>query len=198
MRGHPRLPPPLLTDDGDRRIYRELWEQSQTAYAHHLGPRQELEGELLTDLTVMLPHLLNRMDKNAMQASVEARTPFLDPGYVALMLNLPLEARTGPRNKGVLRDVARSHLPRSIALRPKVYGLGFDARWITAAAAPSFLRDGYLREVLQVPVADWTELARRADSHQTVRLWSAEAWCRLMVEGQAEAQVERELWPSGP
>jgi asparagine synthase (glutamine-hydrolysing) len=187
-------PRPLLTNDDHGRVAPDLLERARAAYGHHSGPRRELEALLLCSLSVTLPHLLNRMDKNAMQASVEARTPFLDPGFVALMLNLPLEARVGPRSKGILRDVARSQLPRSTAHRPKVYGMRIDPRWITDAAAPSFLRDGYLRELLEVPIGTWTDLGARAPHN----LWSAEVWCRLMLESQSVAEVERELWPSGP
>jgi asparagine synthase (glutamine-hydrolysing) len=191
VRPQPRV---LLTSDDGGRVAPDLLERARAAYGHHSGPRRELEAQLLCDLSVTLPHLLNRMDKNAMQASVEARTPFLDPGFVALMLNLPLEARVGPRSKGILRDVARSQLPRSTARRPKVYGMRIDPRWITDAAAPSFLRDGCLRELLEVPIEKWTDLGARLPH----RLWSAEVWCRLMLEGQSVADVERELWPSGP
>ena len=93
---------------------------------------------LLSHLDYSLCWLLNRMDKNVMQASVEARVPFLEPAVVELVLNLPLEARVGPWSKGILRDVARRVLPWSIAHRPKIYGMAFDARtWIEEAANPA-------------------------------------------------------------
>jgi asparagine synthase (glutamine-hydrolysing) len=171
--------------------------RAQDAYSHHQGARAQAEAELLIGLSASLPSLLNRMDKNAMQASVETRTPFLDPGVVSLMLNLPLEARLGPRVKGVLRDVARSHLPRSVALRPKVYGMAWASSWITEAADPSFLRAGRLRELLELPGAEWEELLR-ARGPVPVRLWSAEVWCRAVLAGDAVTEVERELWLNGP
>ena len=55
-------------------------------------PEGELEAALLGDLSTYLPHLLNRQDKNTMQASIETRVPFLDPAVVALALNLPRRA----------------------------------------------------------------------------------------------------------
>src|SRR5204862_527112 len=97
------------------------------AYAHHPGPRGALETALLGDLGTYLPHLLNRQDKNTMQHSIETRVPFLDPDVVALALNLPLEARATPERKGVLRDLARTHLPRGVAGRAKL-GFAFDVR----------------------------------------------------------------------
>ena len=177
----------------------EALESARAAYEHHAGPQGRLEAELLSQVSIALPQLLNRMDKNAMQESVEARLPFLDPGVVSLVLNLPLRARVAPRSKGILRDVARRHLPRAIAHRPKVRGMEFDApRWIEAAAAPGFLRDGYLRDVLAVPDQEWAAFVAGAQRSQAVRLWSAEAWCRMVLEGQPPAAVERELWPDGP
>jgi asparagine synthetase B (glutamine-hydrolysing) len=51
--------------------------------------------------------LLNRMDKNVMQASVEARVPFLEAEVVKLVLNLPLEVRFGPWTKGIHQGTSR-------------------------------------------------------------------------------------------
>jgi asparagine synthase (glutamine-hydrolysing) len=172
---------------------------ARSAYEHHAGQQGQLEADLLSQVSIALPLLLNRMDKNAMQESVEARLPFLDPGVVSLVLNLPLAARVTPRSKGVLREVARRHLPRATAFRPKVFGLEFGAqRWIEAAAAPKFLSDGYLRDVLGVPGQEWTAFVAGVERSQAVRVWSAEAWCRLFLEGQPVSAVERELWPNGP
>ena len=80
-----------------------------------------------------------------MQASIETRVPFLDPAVVALALNLPLEARTRPLRKGVLRDLDHHHLSRSVARRAKV-GFGFDVRrYLDPATRPEFLAEGAAR-----------------------------------------------------
>ena len=169
-------------------------ERARGAYAHHPGPEGELEAALLGDLSTYLPHLLNRQDKNTMQASIETRVPFLDPAVVALALNLPVGARTQPLRKGVLRDVGARHLPRAIARRAKV-GFGFDVRrYLAPAARPEFLRDGLLRDTLEVPRAQWDGLAAVAASHGALRLWTGEIWCRLFLEGHDEATVEAALW----
>jgi asparagine synthase (glutamine-hydrolysing) len=172
----------------------EVRERARRAYAHHPGPEGELEAALLGDLSTYLPHLLNRQDKNTMQASIETRVPFLDPAVVALALNLPVSARTQPLRKGVLRDVGARHLPRAIARRAKV-GFGFDVRrYLAPASRPDFLRDGVLRDTLEVPRAQWDDLAAVAASHGALRLWTGEIWCRLFLEGQDEATVETALW----
>jgi asparagine synthase (glutamine-hydrolysing) len=199
--GIARPPPPLLRlGDGAAAAWdNDAREAARSAYRHHAGQQGALESELLSELSIALPQLLNRMDKNAMQHSVEARLPFLDPGVVSLVLNLPLRARVAPRSKGILRDVARRHLPRRTAHRPKVFGMEFGAqRWLEGAAAPSFLGDGLLREVLAVPGERWQAFVAGVQRSQAIRLWSAEAWCRMVLDGQSDAAVERELWPHGP
>jgi asparagine synthetase B (glutamine-hydrolysing) len=139
------------------------------------------------------------MDKNVMQASVEARVPFLEPELVRLVLNLPLEARVGPWSKGILRDVARRVLPWSIAHRPKIYGMAFDARtWIEAAANPRFLDDGLLRDSLRIPKDEFTHVVAEGNHVVRVRLWSAEVWCRSTLAGQSIDEIERELWLDEP
>ena len=63
---------------------------------------------------------------------------------------------------------------------------------------PSFLRDGRLRDVLGVPDMEWASLISGVERSQAVRLWSAEAWCRMALEGEPAAAVDHELWRDGP
>jgi asparagine synthase (glutamine-hydrolysing) len=173
--------------------------ESMMAYAHHAGDRGELEAGLLSYLDYSLCWLLNRMDKNVMQASVEARVPFLEPEVVKLVLNLPLEARVGPWSKGILRDVARRVLPWSIAHRPKIYGMAFDARtWIEEAAEPTFLTGGLLREALRIPEDEFKTVVAAGNHVVRVRLWSAEVWCRSVFGGHSIQEIERDLWLEEP
>jgi len=171
----------------------------ETAYKHHAGPRGGLETHLLRQLDFTLSHLLNRMDKNMMQVSVEARVPFLDPRVVDLALNLPLEFKVTPWSKGILRDVARRLLPWKIAHRPKIYGMDFDAgAWIEDAADPRFLSRGVFREVFGIPTREFADVLEVARGALRVRLWSAEVWCRSVFAGDTLPTIERDLWPQGP
>jgi asparagine synthase (glutamine-hydrolysing) len=182
---------PLLSPD----TVDDAMSESTTAYQHHTGQRRFLETELLSRLDYTLCWLLNRMDKNAMQQSVETRVPFLEPEVVKLALNLPLEARVGPWSKGILRDVARRVLPWSVAHRPKIYGMDFDAGvWIEQAAHGRFLADGLLRETLRIPEAEFDGVLSAADGFLKLRLWSAEVWCRSVFAGHSVQEIERELW----
>ncbi|PZS21454.1 MAG: hypothetical protein DLM61_27915, partial [Pseudonocardiales bacterium] len=164
------------------------------AYDHNPGARGELEAATLGDLSLYLPHLLNRQDKNTMQHSVETRVPFLDPDVVALSLNLPLEARATPERKGVLRDLARTHLPRGVASRSKL-GFGFDVRpYLAGAARPGFLAEGHLRELLGITVDDWRAGLTGMSSAHALRFWTGEIWCRVLLGGERVEDVESALW----
>ena len=184
-------PPTAASSDA---FEHDLAARSGAAYVHDPGPRGAFEAAVLGDLGTYLPHLLNRQDKNTMQHSIETRVPFLDPDVVALALNLPLEARATPERKGVLRDLARTHLPRGVAGRAKL-GFGFDVRrYLDGAARPEFLADGRLRDVLGIPAGEWGEAVAHLSSAHALRLWSGEIWCRLFLDGEADAGVEADLW----
>lgn len=176
----------------------DAFAESMTAYAHHDGQRRALEAALLSRMDYTLSFLLNRMDKNVMQVSVEARVPFLEPEVVKLVLNLPLEARVGPWSKGILRDVARRVLPWSVAYRPKIYGMAFDADdWIEQDADPSFLADGLLRDALTIPEGEFARAMSAARGALKIRFWSAEVWCRSVLAGHSIGRIEGDLWRNG-
>jgi asparagine synthase (glutamine-hydrolysing) len=193
-----RHPPNRLTRppaaESARTYADQVARRASAAYAHHEGARAGLEAGLLGDLRTYLPHLLNRQDKNTMQESIETRVPFLDPAVVALALNLPVEARILPLRKGVLRDLGRAHLPPAVAARAKV-GFGFDVRrYLAPAARPDFLREGMLRDVLGLSAAEWADATAGLAHDQALRVWTGEVWCRLFLDSQPVAAVERALW----
>jgi asparagine synthase (glutamine-hydrolysing) len=166
--------------------------RARAAYGFHDGARRELEGGLLADLRVYLPHLLNRQDKATMQRSVEARLPFLDPAVVALTLNLPLEARVLPYRKGVLRELAARHLPDGVAHRPKV-GFGLEVGgYLEDAVRPEFLIGGRLRDVLGISRERWPEFM--VSAAPALLMWTAEIWCRTVLDGTPVEEVEAALW----
>ncbi len=194
-------PPPVVAPEASAasvEFDREAALHADEAYAMHSTERRALEAELLRELSTYLPHLLNRQDKNTMQASIETRVPFLDPNLAALALSLPLEARMEPGRKGVLRDLADRHLPREVARRQK-RGFGFDVRrYIEPAARPEFLLEGVLRELLGVDRERWKAATVPAPSAaQALRLWSGEVWCRVVLEDEPADRVEAALWRSG-
>ncbi len=113
---------------------------------------------------------------------------------VALSLNLPLEARATPERKGVLRDLARNHLPRGVASRTKL-GFGFDVRpYLAGAVQPEFLAEGHLRHVLGLADPEWRASLEGMSSAHTLRFWTGEIWCRLILAGEPVQAVEEKLW----
>jgi asparagine synthase (glutamine-hydrolysing) len=192
---------PALLPDAARRgdaVREETLDAARRAYGHHEGARRELEAAMLTALTAgTLSGLLNRMDKNAMGASVEARVPYLDRDVISLVVNLPAEARIGPPPKRVLRGVAARYLPHALTNRPKQAGTPIDVRGHLAPADPDFLDQGRMRDMYEVPLDRWRHALARASPAVFTRLWFAEIWCRLFLEGQDVRAVEDALWPAG-
>jgi hypothetical protein len=91
--------------------------------------------------------------------------------------------------------VARRVLPWSVAHRPKVYGMDFDAAgWIEKAADPVFLNDGLLREKLGIPSDEFAGVLSGTEGLPKLRLWSAEVWCRSVFEGNSIEEIEGVLW----
>ena len=178
-----------------KRFLEETHATATRAYEHHPGPRGRLEAALLADLlSGPFPFILNRMDKDAMAHSIETRIPFLDPEVMTLSLNLPLEARTEPDPKGVLKEVGRRNLPPAIVQRPKQAGMFVGARRIEEAARPEFLEEGLLRDLVRFPRSPSRRGLKRASDRHRMHMWTAEIWCRLFLEGQSVRSVERELW----
>ena len=114
---------------------------------------------------------------------------------MALALNLPLEAadRAGAQGRRCASSAARC-CPSGGRRRPKL-GFGFDVdRYLTGAADPEFLLDGHLRELLGRDAASWRRDVGASRFHMTLLLWSAEAWCRLLLGDQPVERVEADLW----
>jgi asparagine synthase (glutamine-hydrolysing) len=174
---------------------RDRLERALAAYAHHRGPRRRLEAGLAADLSIYLPHLLNRQDKTTMRHSIETRVPFLDPEVVELALNMPLERRIEPRRKEPLRELGRRLLPASVVEREKV-GFGFDvAAYLGGAVREEFLGGGLLREELGVDRAAWE--GRLPAMRTELAAVSAEIWLRVVARGDPVEAVHAELWRPG-
>jgi asparagine synthase (glutamine-hydrolysing) len=178
----------------ERAYEADVLDRAESAYRHHDRARGRLEAVLMGDLSLYLPHLLNRQDKNTMQRSIETRTPFLDPEVVTLALNLPLEARIEPSRKGILRDLGSLYLPGEVARRPKV-GFGFEVdQYIRPAMRPEFLLNGRVRDLFPVTDERWragvTGLARKP----LLLFVTSEIWCRAFLEGDSMEAIDAELW----
>jgi asparagine synthase (glutamine-hydrolysing) len=73
------------------------------------------------DLTRYLPgDLLAKVDTASMAVALEVRCPFLDRDLAGLVIPTPRSRLMRGGRKGLLRTIARAHLPNSVVDRPKM------------------------------------------------------------------------------
>jgi asparagine synthase (glutamine-hydrolysing) len=80
---------------------------------------------------MMLPNHLKYLDKNSMQYSIEARSPFLDHKLVEFSLSLSAFQRLqNGRRKGLLLESMKEALPKEIYQRKNKIGFKSDDQQI--------------------------------------------------------------------
>lgn len=117
-------------------IYRDLFRQCSTS--------ERLSQLSYVDAQTWLPDTyLEKVDKATMATSLEARVPFLDLDVIRFAARVPARLRIrGTTTKYLLRKLASSILPPSIAKQPK-HGLSVPtAEWFRRPLL------GYVREIL--------------------------------------------------
>lgn len=87
----------------------------------HAGARSPMDARRI-DIERHLPaDMLRKVDTATMMAGLEARAPFLAPGIAATALALSRQQlMAAGQRKGLLRLIARKHLPTEIVDRPKM------------------------------------------------------------------------------
>ena len=153
------------------------------------------------DIVTQLPdEFLAMTDRFSMAHSVEARTPFLDNGFVDLVRRIPARIRTRPADlKGLLRDAVAPLLPPELVTAPKkgfVIPLG---QWMRGRLRPAverllapdrLRRQGFLTPAFHDHIVA-PHLAGRAD--HTPRVWGAlmfQLWHRSFVEGAEDEPLQ--------
>ena len=115
-----------------RRLFEPQWEHCLPRGSSRLERLSAHATEIVTRLT--LPNdFLFKVDTASMRESLEIRVPMLDEDLFAFGLSLPhqLKASRGSCKK-VLRQVAKSKLPYTVANKPKVgFAIPVDA-WVDA------------------------------------------------------------------
>jgi asparagine synthase (glutamine-hydrolysing) len=148
-----------------------------------------MEADLLSSL---VDDMLTKVDMASMAVSMEARCPFLDIDVIDVASRIPARIRfSGLRRKGLLRALARRHLPRETVDRTKKgfgvpVGLWFRRDWTDLVQewilGPHVERRGWFRRETLSRVVDEH---RRGAAHQDL-LWALlvlELWLRLVVDG---------------
>lgn len=122
-------------------------------------PQPEIAAMAVADLEMWISSILLRTDRASMQASVEARIPFLDDALTRFALNLPVKHRVSLfADKLVLKRLLSREMGRRFAFRSKVgFGVPFHA-WelnLPALFAEGFVidyfGDGILRMAASQP-----------------------------------------------
>ncbi len=153
--------------------------------------------------TQLSENLLLLTDKMTMACSIECRVPFLDHKLVELAARIPARHKLpNGRLKGLLKDVLRDTLPRSVIDRRK---RGFGApvgAWFKrelAGLRAELLNESALRDrglfdpdVVGRICADHDR--SRADHTDLILvLMNLELWARLFIDGRSHEDVSAEL-----
>jgi asparagine synthase (glutamine-hydrolysing) len=150
-------------------------------------------------LNYHLRTLLHRNDCMGMEASIEARFPFLDHDLVGTAVNMPYKykIRFSPgvfeiahpfvRDKWVLRKVAERYLPQDLSHRMKI---GF---WTTAfqrmRVAPEFFAQSFVSEFFRLTPRQTRHLLEEADQRLTMRLLHLDVWAQVCLGGEPTTSV---------
>ena len=165
----------------------------------HLGAGNEpLDRAVAIDLQSYLPDdILVKLDRMAMAASLEGRSPFLQPDLAQFALSLPTGYRVrGGRGKHLLRAVAEKWLPPRAIRKPK-QGFAIPlADWfrgpLRSLAADTFASQAFRERGLMRPQAAQRllhdHLERNIDRSEA--LWQSlclELWARRFLDDPATA-----------
>jgi asparagine synthase (glutamine-hydrolysing) len=169
-------------------------DRARTRAAASKLPDGLLDAHQISSLDYLHYHLrtlLHRNDCLGMEASIEARFPFLDLAVVRDAINLPARAklRFSPtvfekahpfvRDKWVVREVANRWIPKGLSQRIKI---GF---WTTVfermRVAPEYFEGSFVQDHLELPSSRLGPLLREADPALTIRLLHLDVWAAVCL-----------------
>jgi asparagine synthase (glutamine-hydrolysing) len=169
-------------------------------------PAQEREDGMLTTLDYLNYHLrslLHRNDCLGMEASIEARFPFLDHDLVRNAVNMPTrhklhfsptvmeKAHPMVRDKWVVRKVADRYIPKQLSQRIK---LGF---WTTVFQRldidPSYFDDSPARDLFSLSRKQMHAAIHSADQDLSMRLLHLDVWGRVCLQGESREPIMAKL-----
>jgi asparagine synthase (glutamine-hydrolysing) len=167
-----------------------LSSEMQSACGNVLTPaaRQMVQGTRLNsgseELTLayirgyLTEDILVKVDRASMAASLEVRTPFLDPELVDFALSLPTSSKLrGCSGKHILRQLMADRLPKETLERPKMgFGVPVD-KW------------------LRTSLYDYAHQSLLSDHATAESFFERKEMMRLLAEHRAGAKNHgRQLW----
>jgi asparagine synthase (glutamine-hydrolysing) len=182
---------------GDERRTREA--------AQRLLPIQ-LDSKQLTSLDYLNYHLrtlLHRNDCLGMEASIEARFPFLDHTVAQTAINTPsrYKLRFSPkvlekahpfiRDKWAVREVANRWIPRGLSQRIKI---GFWTTVFQRMEVPeAYFQNSFVRDLLELSSDETRDLVGQANQDLRMRLLHLDVWAQVCLHGQPIGQSSDKL-----
>ncbi|MYD09132.1 MAG: asparagine synthase (glutamine-hydrolyzing) [Chloroflexi bacterium] len=134
-------------------------------------------------LSYLPDDLLIKADRCSMQASLEARAPFLDHQLAEYAATIPFNLKLkGSRTKHILKEAARGLLPDAIIERKK-HGFGVPlGAWLRRDSAP--VRDILLsRRARERGLLNMAVVERLIREHESGRRdWNRQLWALLTLE----------------
>jgi asparagine synthase (glutamine-hydrolysing) len=108
------IPADILADDPSTEFVRQHFARS--------GATEAVDKALRLDSHIMLvDDPVKRVDNMTMAHGLEARVPFLDHELVEIAARCPADLKMAEGGKGILKTIARDHIPHAVIDRPKGY-----------------------------------------------------------------------------
>lgn len=108
------IPPEILADDPSTEFVRQ--------HFAHGGASEPVDKALRLDSHIMLvDDPVKRVGNMTMAHGLEARVPFLDHELVEVAARCPADLKMADGGKGILKTIARDHIPAAVIDRPKGY-----------------------------------------------------------------------------
>jgi asparagine synthase (glutamine-hydrolysing) len=185
----------ILSADVAARLPSSVFSALPIASARHMGRERSAADETIATYVsgYLQEDILVKVDRASMAASLEVRSPFLDPDFISFVASVPAHSKMPwLRRKHLLRTLMRGRVPDEILDRRKQgFGVPVNA-WLRTSLAPILqdtLNAERVRETGLFDVASVTRLVRehvdgRIDHGQ--RLWPLlliELWRQRWLDG---------------
>ncbi len=194
-------------------LRQELWREDRPGAVEEYWTQHSMVSDLQAMqgfyIRWFLPDdVLLKADRIGMHHNLEVRVPYCDHEVVSLALSIPLALRRDAfRDKKVLRQVARRHLPSAVVKRPKqgfptpltalLSGKLSEIAWDTLIS-PQAMNRGWFYPSQVEKLLNAMGPENPNGSRQVYALLMLELWMEELVEGARPGSVTRERYYTAP